>query len=211
MELASKLLRVCIIEKQLLFGKAVAHALSAAPNVKVIGIAASREAAILIKEHADVVVIDIDNVDDIDDLIEHFKLRFPSTRICALSMHTQPDLLQHCLSAGADAYIVKDSSLQELLTAITALGEGSSYVDPRIAADLLRRRTPAHRSSTSNLSPREMEIIRLIAQGMSNRDIGRRLILSEKTVKNHVSHIFSKLNFTTRSQAAVHAVRNGLA
>ena len=125
-------------------------------------------------------------------------------------MHTQPDLLQHCLSAGADAYIVKDSSLQELLTAITTLGEGSSYVDPRVAADLLRRGADQP-SGTTNLSPREMDIIRLIAQGMSNRDIGRRLILSEKTVKNHVSHIFSKLHFTTRSQAAVHAVRNGMA
>lgn len=211
MVIATKPLRVCIIEKQLLFGKAVAHALSADPNVNVIEIAASCEAAILTRDHADVVVIDIDNVDDIDDAIESFKLRFPSTRICALSMHTQPDLLQHCLSAGADAYIVKDSSLQELLTAIKTLGEGSSYVDPRVAADLLRRRVPSHRTSLSHLSPREMDIIRLIAQGMSNRDIGRRLVLSEKTVKNHVSHIFSKLHFTTRSQAAVHAVRNGLA
>jgi DNA-binding NarL/FixJ family response regulator len=210
-DIVAKPLRVCIIEKQLLFGKAIAHALSAASNITVIGIAASQEAALLIREHADVVVIDIDNVDDIDDVIEYFKVRFPACRICALSMHTQPDLLQHCLSAGADAYIVKDSSLQELLTAITTLGEGSSYVDPRVAADLLRRRGPTNRSGTTTLSPREMDIIRLIAQGMSNRDIGRRLILSEKTVKNHVSHIFSKLHFTTRSQAAVHAVRNGLA
>jgi DNA-binding NarL/FixJ family response regulator len=210
-DIATKPLRVRIIEKQLLFGKAVAHALSADPHVKIIGITASLEATFLTEEEADVVVIDIDNVDDIDDMVESFKIRFPSTRICALSMHTQPDLLQHCLSIGADAYIVKDSSLQELLTAIKTLGEGFSYVDPRVAADLLRRSAPSHRSSMSNLSPRERDIIRLIAQGLSNRDIGRRLILSEKTVKNHVSHIFSKLHFTTRSQAAVHAVRNGLA
>lgn len=210
-DIAAKHLRVCIIEKQLLFGKAVAHALSADPIVRVVGTAASLEAALLIKEQPDIVVIDIDNVDDIDDMVEAFKERFPAARLCALSMHTQPDLLQHCLSAGADAYIVKDSSLQELLTAIKALGEGSSYVDPRVAADLLRRHAPSHRSSMSTLSPREMDIIRLIAQGMSNRDIGRRLVLSDKTVKNHVSHIFSKLHFTTRSQAAVHAVRNGLA
>jgi two-component system response regulator DegU len=204
-------LRVCIIEKQLLFGKAIAHALSAAPNITIVGLAPTREMVLTLKDRVDIVVIDIDNVEDIDETIEFLKMAIPSIRICALSMHTQPDLLQHCLSAGADAYIVKDSSLQELITAITTLGEGSSYVDPRVAADLLRRRVPANRSGTTNLSPREMDIIRLIAQGMSNRDIGRRLILSEKTVKNHVSHIFSKLHFTTRSQAAVHAVRNGLA
>jgi DNA-binding NarL/FixJ family response regulator len=204
-------LRVCIIEKQLLFGKAIAQALSADPNITIVGLAATRDGALLLKERTDVVVIDVDNVDDIDDAIEFLKSRFPAIRICALSMHTQPELLQHCLSAGADAYIVKDSSLQELAAAITTVAQGSSYVDPRVAGDLLRRRAPAHRASTSALSPREIDIIRLIAQGMSNRDIGQRLVLSEKTVKNHVSHIFSKLHFTTRSQAAVHAVRNGLA
>jgi two-component system response regulator DegU len=210
MTVATKPLRVCIVEKQLLFGKAVAQALSSDTDVRVVGIVPDREASILKREPIDVVVIDIDS-DDIDDVVEYFREHLPSTRICALSMQTQPELLQHCLSAGADAYIVKDSSLQELITAIKTLGEGSSYVDPRVAATLLRRRGPANRMNANQLSPRETDIIRLIAQGLSNRDIGRRLILSEKTVKNHVSHIFSKLHFTTRSQAAVHAIRNGLA
>ncbi|HTA54995.1 MAG TPA: response regulator transcription factor [Candidatus Acidoferrales bacterium] len=201
-------LRVLIIEKQLLFAKAVAQVLSADPDIKVAGIAAGRDASALAKD-VDVVIIDIDT-EEIDDVVEHFKNRSPQTRICALSSHTQGELMQHCLSAGADAYIVKDSSLQELVTAIKALGEGSSYVDPRVAASLLRRRAPSNRP-TNELSPREREIIRLIAQGLSNRDIGRRLVLSEKTIKNHVSHIFAKIHCTARSQAAVHAIRIGLA
>jgi DNA-binding NarL/FixJ family response regulator len=204
-------LRVCIVEKQLLFGKAMAHALAADSNIAIVGLAADGEAALLLTEQPDVIVMDVDNVNDVAEAIACFRSRFPTIRVCALSMHSRPDLLQHCLSAGADAYIVKDSSLQELAAAIVTLGEGSSYVDPRVAGDLLRRRVSSQRTSTSALSPREMDIIRLIAQGMSNRDIGQRLVLSEKTVKNHVSHILSKLNFTTRSQAAVHAVRNGLA
>lgn len=207
---ATKPLRVCIIEKQLLFGKAVAHALDADSDIRVVGIVADRDAPVFSRESIDVIVIDIDT-EDIDEVVEYFRERMPSVRICALSMQTQPELLQHCLSAGADAYIVKDSSLQELVTAIKTVGEGSSYVDPRVAAMLLRRRVPSNRINSSQLSPRETDIIRLIAQGLSNRDIGRRLILSEKTVKNHVSHIFSKLHFTARSQAAVHAIRNGLA
>ncbi len=206
----SKPTNVCIVEKQLLFGKAVAQALSADPAVKILGIVPDREATLRGMEQVDVVVVDIDN-DDIDDVVEHFRARFPAIRICALSMHTQPEFLQHCLSAGADAYIVKDSSLQELVSAIKTLGEGSSYVDPRVAGAFFRRRAPANRMTGTQLSPREMDIIRLIGQGLSNRDIGHRLILSEKTVKNHVSHIFSKLHFTARSQAAVHAIRNGLA
>jgi DNA-binding NarL/FixJ family response regulator len=201
-------LRVLIIEKQLLFAKAVAEVLSADRDVKVVGIAGGRESATFAKD-VDVAVIDIDS-EEIDDVVEYFKNHSPQTRICALSSHTQGELMQHCLSAGAEAYIVKDSSLQELLTAIKALGEGSSYVDPRVAASLLRRRAPSNRPS-NELSPREREIIRLIAQGLSNRDIGHRLVLSEKTIKNHVSHIFAKIHCTARSQAAVHAIRIGLA
>jgi DNA-binding NarL/FixJ family response regulator len=201
-------LRVLIIEKQLLFAKAVAEVLSADRDVKVVGIAGGRESTTFAKD-VDVAVIDIDS-EEIDDVVEYFKNHSPQTRICALSSHTQGELMQHCLSAGAEAYIVKDSSLQELLTAIKALGEGSSYVDPRVAASLLRRRAPSNRPS-NELSPREREIIRLIAQGLSNRDIGHRLVLSEKTIKNHVSHIFAKIHCTARSQAAVHAIRIGLA
>jgi DNA-binding NarL/FixJ family response regulator len=201
-------LRVLIIEKQMLFAKAVAQVLSADPDVKVVGIAAGRDSAAQTKD-VDIVVIDIDT-EEIDDVVEHFKNRSPGVKICALSAHTQGELMQHCLCAGADAYIVKDASLQELQAAIKSLGEGNSYVDPRVAASLLRRRGPSSRS-TNELSPREREIIRLIAQGLSNRDIGRRLVLSEKTIKNHVSHIFAKIHCTARSQAAVHAIRIGLA
>ncbi len=200
-------LRVLVIEKQLLFAKAVAAVLSADPDIKVVGIASGRDSDV--PKDVDIVVIDIDT-EEIDDVVEHYKARAPGARICALSAHTQGELMQHCLSAGADAYIVKDSSLQELVTAIKTIGEGASYVDPRVAASLLRRRGPSNRS-TNELSPREREIIRLIAQGLSNRDIGRRLVLSEKTIKNHVSHIFSKIHCTARSQAAVHAIRIGLA
>jgi DNA-binding NarL/FixJ family response regulator len=203
-------LRVFIIEKQLLFGTAVAQILSSDPGVSVVGIAADRDSARLANVRPDVVVIDIDT-DEVDATVEVVRATTPETKICLLSMYSQPEVMQRCLSAGADGYIVKDSSLQELLAAIKAIGEGSSYVDPRVAAALLRRRAPAHVPYTSQLSPRETDIIRLIAQGLSNRDIGRRLVLSEKTVTNHVSRIFSKLHFTARSQAAVHAIRSGLA
>ncbi|HKU68202.1 MAG TPA: response regulator transcription factor [Candidatus Baltobacteraceae bacterium] len=203
-------LRVFIIEKQQLFGTAIAHVLSSDPNISVIGVAADPQSAQIGDVRPDVVFLDIDS-DDVDGALEALQSRCPQTRICLLSMYAQPEVMQRWLSAGADGYIVKDSSLQELIAAIKAIGEGSSYVDPRVAAALLRRRTTSHVPYTSQLSPRETDIIRLIAQGLSNRDIGRRLVLSEKTVKNHVSRIFSKLHFTARSQAAVHAIRSGLA
>jgi DNA-binding NarL/FixJ family response regulator len=203
-------LRIFLIERQLLFGKAMAQVLSADTGIAIVGIAADRDSASIKNGDVDVVVVDIDT-EDIDGVVEHFRTACPSARICCLSMYSQPELMQRCLSVGADGYIVKDSSLQELLSAIRSIGAGQSYVDPRVAASLLRRRTPVHVPYTDRLSPRETDIIRLIAQGLSNRDIGQRLVLSEKTVKNHVSRIFSKLHFTARSQAAVHAIRNGLA
>jgi DNA-binding NarL/FixJ family response regulator len=210
MAISTRPLRVYIVEKQLLFAKAVAQVLQSDADVQVIGIAADRDEVNFSDTRADVIVVDIDS-DDVDGAVEYFRTCCPGARICLLSMYTQPELMQRCLSAGADGYVVKDSSLQELLAAIKTIGDGSSYVDPRVAATLLRRRAPAHLPYTNQLSPRETDIIRLIAQGLSNRDIGQRLVLSEKTVKNHVSRIFSKLHFTARSQAAVHAIRHGLA
>lgn len=203
-------LSIFIIERQLLFGKAVAQVLATDPDVTITGIAADRETAKIVDGQVDVIVVDIDS-EDVDNAVAFYRANCPSARICCLSMYTQPELMQRCLSIGADGYIVKDSSLQELMTAIKSIGQGTSYVDPRVAAVLLRRRTPTHLPYTDQLSPRETDIIKLIAQGLSNRDIGQRLVLSEKTVKNHVSRIFSKLHFTARSQAAVHAIRNGLA
>lgn len=210
MNISTTPLRVFIIEKQLLFGTAIAQILSSDPAITVVGLASDRDSTSFATARADVVVVDIDS-DEVDATVDILRTASPDTRICLLSMYSQPEVMQRCLSAGADGYIVKDSSLQELVAAIKAIGEGSSYVDPRVAAALLRRRVPSHVPYTSQLSPRETDIIRLIAQGLSNRDIGHRLVLSEKTVKNHVSRIFSKLHFTARSQAAVHAIRSGLA
>ena len=201
-------LRVLIVEKQLLFAKAVAQVLSADADIRIVGIAAECDKVSLAQD-ADIVIIDIDE-EPIDDVIARFRNRSTSVRICALSSHTQGELMLHSLSAGADAYIVKDSTMQDLVMAIKLLGEGSGYVDPRVAGSLLRRRGPSN-GPMNELSRREREVIRLIAQGLSNRDIGRLLALSEKTIKNHVSHIFAKIHCSARSQAAVHAIRIGLA
>ena len=205
-------IRVFIIEQQLLFGKAVAKVVSDDRCIAVTGIARDRSCRDVKDGQADVIILDVDHdVNDIENGIEDLRKLCPSSKICAMSMYLQPELMQRCLSAGVDGYIVKDTSLQELIAAIKTLAEGSSYVDPRVAAMLLRTRSTPQIPYNAELSPRETDIIRLIAKGLSNRDIGARLILSEKTVKNHISRIFSKLNFTARSQAAVHAIRNGLA
>jgi DNA-binding NarL/FixJ family response regulator len=92
---------------------------------------------------------------------------------------------------------------------VRSVAGGEFYADSRIAGTMLRRRAGVSRD-LNELSRRESEIIRLIAEGLSNKEIGVRLSLSEKTVKNHISHIFAKLNINARSRAAVYAIRNGL-
>lgn len=119
--------------------------------------------------------------------------------------------MQRCLAAGAEGYIVKDVTPAELLRAVKMVAEGDTYVDPRVAGGLLRRRSISNgRPDLDELSVRETEVVRLIAEGLSNKEISARLGLSEKTVKNHISRIFSKLNICARAQAAVHAIRMGI-
>ena len=99
----------------------------------------------------------------------------------------------------------------QLLRAIKTVADGQSYVDPRVAGGLLRRRSlNAGKPDIMELSAREAEVLKLIAEGLANKQISARLHLSEKTVKNHVSRIFSKLNISARTQAAVHAIRAGI-
>ncbi len=119
--------------------------------------------------------------------------------------------MQRCLSAGADGYVVKDILPVELIRAVKSVAAGHNYVDPRVAGGVLKRRSGGYgRGAQNELSVRETEIIRLIARGMSNKEISGKLHLSEKTVKNHISRIFAKLNISARTQAAVHAIKTGL-
>ena len=135
----------------------------------------------------------------------------PTAHICILSMNLSAVIMQRCLASGAEAYIVKDISPAELLRAVKTVSEGQSYVDPRVAGGLLKRRSMnGGKPDITELSARESEVLKLIAEGLANKQISARLQLSEKTVKNHVSRIFSKLNISARTQAAVHAIRAGI-
>jgi DNA-binding NarL/FixJ family response regulator len=209
----AKSVRVIIVERHALFGKALNQVLSSSGDFEVICDVDSITAAPLRTTRPDLIVLDFDghNV-EIGQTMRVCREMAPQARVCVLSAHIVPEVMQRCLAAGADAFIVKDVSPNELVQALTMVSNGIPYVDPRIAGGLLRRR-PAGTGRTSNhntLSTRETEIIRLIAGGMSNKEIGVALGLSEKTVKNNISRIFSKLNINARTQAAVHAIKTGL-
>lgn len=209
---AAKPVRVMVVEAQALFGKALCQVLSADAMLDVVGDAENVMSAPLKNLRPDLIVLDLDGHGaDIGEALRRCREILPNSRVCVLSTHVQPEVMQRCLTAGADGYIVKDITPQELIRAVKTVASGSSYVDPRIAGGVLRRRSMLNgRPDLNELSTREGEVIRLIAHGLSNKEISYQLKLSEKTVKNHISRIFSKLNICARTQAAVYAIRSGL-
>lgn len=208
----SKKTRIFVIEEQALFGKALCQLLDAEPTFEVLGDVPRVDPASPPHVTPDLVVLDLNGPSiDYADEIARCRAAFTTARICVLSTQLRPEIMQRCVAAGADAYLAKDVSPSELIRAVKTVANGESYVDPRIAGSLLRKRLQSDgKLAADELSMREGEVVRLIAQGLSNKEIGVRLCLSEKTVKNHVSRILSKLNINARAQAVVYAIRMGL-
>jgi len=209
----AKPVRVLVVEGQALFGKALCQVLASDADIDVVGDADTIPNAPLRRLRPDLIVLDLDGHHvDFVDAMRTCREQAPQAKVCVLSTHVQPEVMQRCLSAGADGYVVKDILPAELIRAVKTVAGGQAYVDPRVAGGVLKRRSAGlGRNAQNELSVRETEIIRLIARGMSNKEISSNLHLSEKTVKNHISRIFAKLNITARTQAAVHAIKTGLA
>jgi two-component system response regulator DegU len=204
--------RLYVIEGQALFGKALCQVFASERSFEIAGDAQTIDETALAKARPDVILLDLDGLSTgLVDALERCREIAPNARLCALTMRPAPEIMQRILAAGADGYIVKDVTPGELVNAVKLVARGETYVDPRVAGGWLRRRSGNSRKADLNeLSARETEVIRLIAEGLSNKEISGRLNLSEKTIKNHISRIFSKLNIYARTQAAVHAIKMGL-
>jgi DNA-binding NarL/FixJ family response regulator len=203
-------IRLYIIETQRLVVDALRHVYSVDPTLVVVGDARTVDTAELASLRPDVIVLDIDGLTTpIEVAINACESASPQSLVCVLSAQHRPRVMQRALSAKAAAYIVKDTAPATMIEIVHSVARGDYYADPRLAGAMLRRRS-TRSSEASELSSREFEIVRLIADGLSNREIGNRLSLSEKTVKNHVSHILAKLKVNARSGVAVYAVRNGI-
>ena len=209
--LATRPIRVMVVEGQALFGKALCQVLAGDVEIEVVGDADSVGNAPLRRLRPDLIVLDLDGHQvELPEAMRLCRDQAPQAKVCVLSTHVQPEVMQRCLSAGADGYVVKDILPVELIRAVKSVASGHAYVDPRVAGGVLKRTSNGFRTNQNELSARETEIIRLIARGLSNKEISASLHLSEKTVKNHISRIFSKLNISARTQAAVHAIKSGL-
>jgi DNA-binding NarL/FixJ family response regulator len=204
--------RVAIVEHQLLFARALGTIFSDDPELDVVGEFRAPSQAELAACAPTIVVLDIDGQGgDVARTIGMCLEIASHPQVCVLSGQASADTMQRCLGAGAAAYVVKDVVPADVINALKIVARGHSYVDPRLAGTLLRGRSRGNeKRPATELSLRETEILKLIAEGFANKQISSRLGLSEKTVKNHISRIFSKLKITARTQAAVHAIREGI-
>lgn len=162
----------------------------------------------------DVILLDMmmprkDGLGAISDIIREN----PDARILVLTSFAEDEKVFPAIKAGALGYLLKDSSPQELLQAIRNVYNGEASLHPTIARKLMRElnQPPGLPPTTDPLTEREVEVLRLVAQGLSNDDIADRLVVSERTVRTHVSHILDKLHLANRTQMALYAVREGIA
>jgi DNA-binding NarL/FixJ family response regulator len=188
-------------------------------GINVVGEAPNGQTAIrLASELApDVVIMDL-NMPGLTGVETTRKLAgiAPLTRVVVLTISADDDDVMDAVMAGACGYLLKDSSIEELKIGIRAAASGESLISPQIAAKVLRRlraqssSVDAAETIRAELSDREIEVLKLIANGKDNAQIARELFISPKTVKNHISNILMKLQIENRIQAAVYAVRSGI-
>ncbi len=164
-----------------------------------------------LQHRPDVVLLDI-RMPDIDGLhaLEQIKAQLPTTAVIVLTTYANPSYLTKAIALGAAGYLTKDTDPQAIVTAVQAVATGESLVDHNMLRRVLRSLNPNHQMPTDFLTDQELTVLRLIAQGMSNKDIAAQLHISLNTVKTHVKHIFAKLGVSDRTQAAVWAWRHGL-
>jgi two-component system response regulator DegU len=206
-------IRLFIIDAQPLIAAALHHLFAANSPFEVVGTDQLVSGSSLGLARPDVVILCQDHgATGICDMIEACRSAAPGAKICVVACHLHPELLPRVMEAGADGFTVKDTAPTDFLEAIVHIHGGGTYVDPRMGAYLTPLGGSARRVRTLNtLSARETEVLRLIADGYSNREISIALSLSEKTIKNHISRIFAKLHITARTQAVIHAIKTGIA
>jgi NarL family two-component system response regulator LiaR len=134
----------------------------------------------------------------------------PSTQIIILTSYYDDEHIFNAIKAGALSYLLKESSAQELVEAVRAAARGESKLHPMVATRVLREMQQRQRSPLNDLTPRELEVLTLIARGRSNHEIAQELVISEPTVRTHVANILSKLHLTDRTQAAIYALQQNL-
>lgn len=212
---------VLVVDDHDLFRTGLTTILQAEPDIDIVAQASRGRLGVrLARElHPDVILMDLrmtdlDGIDAIREIIE----ADPQSRVIVLTVATDEHDVESAVIAGACGYLVKDTPIADVLAAIRAAANGDSWLSPRAAAAVLDRVRRDHLASMPDspsepleaLSPRELEILRLVARGLENAEIAAELHISPRTAKNHLSRILAKLVVSNRVQAAIYAVKHGI-
>ncbi len=207
---------VLLVDDHKLVRQGVRAFLEAHAEFQVVGEADSGVAAVKIAEDLvpDVVLMDLimPEMDGVE-ATRQVKNISPRSQIVVLTSYHDDEHIFPALEAGATSYMLKDVDMDELAEAIRRAAQGEVTLHPRVAARILQELHGAKRDEVNpftELTKREMEVLKLIANGMTNSEIGEQLVISDHTVKGHVSNIFSKLHLADRTQAAVYAWQKGV-
>ncbi len=213
--MAQTQIRVLVVDDHTIVRKGICALLGTRADMRVVGEASDGHEAIAQAEalHPDVILMDLvmPGLDGIE-AIQQIVAQHPEVRILVLTSFATDDKVFPAIKAGALGYLLKDSGPEDLVQAIRQVYRGESSLHPTIARRVLQELAhPSDRPPTLDpLTEREVEVLRLIAQGLENRDIAERLVISGTTVRTHVSNILSKLHLASRTQAALYALREGL-
>ena len=146
------------------------------------------------------------------EVLQTLKSSKSKVKVLVLTVHNEVEYLMKAVDIGVDGYILKDSESAELKKAIFSIVEGENYIQPSLIPSLNSKMIEKNRDEgkIESLTKRELEVLKLLAVGMYNKEVAEKLNISERTVKNHVSNIFKKIEVTDRTQAAVFAIRNNI-
>jgi NarL family two-component system response regulator LiaR len=209
-------IRVLIVDDHEIVRKGIRALLATKRDIQVVGEAGDGEEAVAQVQalHPDVVLMDLvmPKMDGIQ-ATRQITTDLPGTRILVLTSFVADEQVFPAIQAGALGYLLKDSSPQELVRAIQLVFRGESSLDPSVARKVLAElSTPSQKPLTPDpLTARELDILRLVAQGQSNKEIAEKLVIADETVHTHVSNILNKLHLASRTQAALYALKEGIA
>ena len=213
----SDTIRVFLADDHAVVRKGLEALIATQSDMTVVGTAVDGEEAVqqVAALQPDVILLDLQMPRKTGlEAIQEIKTADPQARILILTSFSEDDTVFAAIKAGALGYLLKDSSPQELIQAIRNVYNGRSSLHPDIALKVIRElnKPPAHLPLTEEpLTEREVEVLKLVAQGLSNQTIADKLIVSERTVRTHISNILSKLHLANRTQVALYALRQGLA
>jgi DNA-binding NarL/FixJ family response regulator len=214
-------IRALIVDDHDLFRAGLASYLDAQADIDVVGQASGGRMAVRLASELkpDVVLMDV-RMPDLGgpDATRQILERRPETRVLVLTVVSEEEEVTAAMEVGACGFLAKDTGIDSIVVAVRAAAQGAAWLSPRAAEVVLGRlqrsadpRAAPDVKPINELSAREREVLRLIAKGMENAEIAKELNISPRTAKNHVSNILAKLDLPSRVQAAVHAVKTGLA